>query len=199
MLANPTIVLASGNIGKIAEIQAMLPAYALRPQADFNVPECPEPACTFVENALLKARNAARHSGLPAIADDSGLAVDALGGAPGVWSARYAGEGASDQANVAKLLAALASVPPAQRTARFICVMVFVEHADDPCPVLAEGVWRGSIAEHAAGNQGFGYDPVFFVPEHGCTAAELASSIKNSLSHRGQAVRKLVDLLHKKY
>lgn len=193
--ASQHIVLASGNAGKIKEIQAMLAQHLIVPQSAFDVPECDESACTFVENALLKARNAALHCRLPAIADDSGLIVDALNGAPGVKSARYAGPGANDLDNLDKLLKALDGVPDAQRTARFICIMVFIEHADDPCPVIAEGIWEGKILDHAVGNNGFGYDPVFWVPDKQCASAELPADVKNSLSHRGQALRRITALI----
>lgn len=189
------IVLASGNAGKIKEIQAMLADTLIVPQSAFDVVECEETGCTFVENALLKARNAALQCNLPAVADDSGLIVDALGGAPGVMSARYAGWGASDQDNVDKLLQALAEVPDGQRGARFVCVMVFVKHAYDPCPVIAQGVWEGRILTQQAGENGFGYDPVFWVPDYHCTAAQLSAEVKNSLSHRGQAVQQLTALV----
>ncbi|MDO9103815.1 MAG: RdgB/HAM1 family non-canonical purine NTP pyrophosphatase [Methylovulum sp.] len=196
MLSVPQrIVLASGNPGKIKEIQALLAQYPIVPQSAFNVPECDETACTFVENALLKARNAALHCRLPAIADDSGLIVDALNGAPGVHSARYAGTGASDRDNLDKLLNALVGVPEAQRTARFVCVMAFIGHAGDPCPIITQGVWEGRILAHAAGNNGFGYDPVFWVPEQHCTSAELPAAVKNLLSHRGQALRQITALI----
>ncbi|MGZ8226562.1 MAG: RdgB/HAM1 family non-canonical purine NTP pyrophosphatase, partial [Methylococcaceae bacterium] len=185
------IVLASGNPGKIREIQAMLADHPIVPQSAFNVIDAEETGSTFVENAILKARNAALHCQLPAIADDSGLVVDALNGAPGVISARYAGVGASDQDNVDKLLRELEGVPAELRTARFICVMVFVEHANDPCPVIAQGVWEGRILDHAVGENGFGYDPVFWVPERNCASAELPPEVKNSLSHRGQALKTL--------
>jgi len=154
-----------------------------------------ETGATFVENAILKARNAALHCKLPAIADDSGLVVDALNGAPGVISARYAGVGASDQDNLNKLLQELEGVPEKLRTARFICVMVFMEHANDPCPVIAQGVWEGRILDHAVGENGFGYDPVFWVPERQCASAQLSAEVKNSLSHRGQALKKLTGLI----
>ncbi|MDD5579931.1 MAG: RdgB/HAM1 family non-canonical purine NTP pyrophosphatase [Methylobacter sp.] len=189
------IVLASGNLGKIKEIQALLTDYLLVPQSVFNVAEVEETGSTFVENAILKARNAALHCNLPAIADDSGLVVDALNGAPGVISARYAGIGSSDQQNLEKLLQELAGVPEQQRSARFICVMVFMKHADDPFPVIAQGVWEGRILDHASGTNGFGYDPVFWVPEQNCTSAELSAAAKNSLSHRGQALRLLTALI----
>lgn len=191
----PQIVLASGNTGKIREIQALLPEYAIVPQSAFNVSECAEPACTFIENALLKARNAASQCGLPAIADDSGLIVDALLGAPGVLSARFAGPAASDQDNIDKLLQELAGLPAAQRSARFVCVMVYVRHAQDPCPVIAQGIWEGQILDRQTGNNGFGYDPVFWLPDRQCTSAELTPESKNALSHRGQAVRQLAALL----
>lgn len=193
--ASQQIVLASGNPGKIKEIQAMLAQHLIVPQSAFNVPECDETACTFLENALLKARNAALHCRLPAIADDSGLIVDALNGAPGVLSARYAGIGAGDQDNLDKLLEALNGVPDAQRTARFICAMVFIGHAEDPCPVIAQGAWEGRLLGHAAGHHGFGYDPIFWLPDQQCTSAELSADVKNSLSHRGQALRHLTALI----
>lgn len=189
------IVLASGNAGKIREIQAILAGQVIVPQAAFNVAECPETGCTFVENALLKARNAALQSGLPAIADDSGLIVDALHGAPGVRSARYAGEAASDQDNAQKLLSALADVPDGQRTARFVCVLALLQHAEDPCPLIAQGVWEGHILRQPVGERGFGYDPVFWVAEQQCSSAQLPAELKNALSHRGQALRQLLALV----
>jgi len=189
------IVLASGNPGKIREIQAILADHPIVPQSAFNVIDAEETGATFVENAILKARNAALHCQLPAIADDSGLVVDALNGAPGVISARYAGVGASDLDNLNKLLRELEGVPDELRTARFICVLVFMEHAQDPCPVIAQGVWEGRILDHAVGANGFGYDPVFWVPEQGCASAELSAAVKNSLSHRGQALKTLTALI----
>lgn len=189
------IVLASGNPGKIREIQAILADHPIVPQSAFNVIDAEETGSTFVENAILKARNAALHCNLPAIADDSGLVVDALSGAPGVISARYAGVGASDLDNLNKLLRELEGVPDEQRTARFICVMVFMEHANDPCPVIAQGVWEGRILDHAVGENGFGYDPVFWVPEQNCASAELPADVKNSLSHRGKALKTLTALI----
>ncbi|MEN8259031.1 MAG: RdgB/HAM1 family non-canonical purine NTP pyrophosphatase [Pseudomonadota bacterium] len=189
------IVLASENPGKIDEIQAILKDHAIVPQSDFNVPEAQETGLTFVENAIIKARNAARFSGLPAIADDSGLAVDALDGAPGIYSARYAGPGSSDRANLEKLLAMLADVPDDQREGRFICVIVFMRHENDPCPVIAQGVWEGRILREARGTNGFGYDPVFFAPEQGCASAELPPKLKNRLSHRAKALCALTDQL----
>ena len=189
------IVLASGNAGKIKEIQAMLTGHPIVPQSLFNVEEAEETGTTFVEHAIIKARNAALHCKLPAIADDSGLVVDALNGAPGVYSARYAGVGASDGDNNQKLLQALEAVPEAERTARFICVMVFMEHADDPLPLIAQGVWEGRILTQATGSNGFGYDPLFFVPGYHCASAELSPEIKNSLSHRGRALKQLTDAI----
>jgi len=189
------IVLASSNPGKIREIQALLAAHPIVAQSEFNVLDAEETGSTFVENAILKARNAALHCQLPAIADDSGLVVDALNGAPGVISARYAGIGASDRDNVDKLLRELDGVPDAQRTARFICVVVFMTDAQDPCPVIAQGVWEGRILDHTVGENGFGYDPVFWLPSHDCTSAQLSAEVKNALSHRGQALKTLTALI----
>ena len=189
------IVLASGNLGKIKEIQAILANHLIVPQSSFNVLEAEETGSTFVENAIIKARNAALHCQLPAIADDSGLVVDALNGAPGIISARYAGVCASDQDNVVKLLQQLEGVPEAQRTARFICVMVFMTCPEDPFPVIAQSVWEGLILNAATGINGFGYDPVFWVPSHRCASAELSADVKNALSHRGQALRQLTNLI----
>jgi len=189
------IVLASGNPGKIREIQALLAEHPIIAQSLFNIAEAEETGSTFVENAIIKARNAALHCRLPAIADDSGLIVDALNGAPGVISARYAGQGANDLDNLNKLLDELEGVPDAQRSARFVCVMVFMEHADDPFPVIAQGVWEGRILTRSVGTNGFGYDPVFLVPEYGCSSAELPAAVKNSLSHRGQALKQLTALI----
>jgi XTP/dITP diphosphohydrolase len=187
------IVLASNNAGKVREINQLLQGTGIRvvPQGDFGVPEAEETGLTFVENAILKARNAAQHSGLPAIADDSGIEVDALHGAPGIHSARYAGPGSSDEDNLGKLLHALESVPEAERGARFQCVLVYLRHASDPTPLICQGTWEGRILEAPQGENGFGYDPVFYVPTHGCSAAELDPAIKNDLSHRGQALRRL--------
>jgi XTP/dITP diphosphohydrolase len=193
------IVLASSNPGKVREINQLLAGLGMqvRPQGEFGVVDAEETGLTFVENAILKARNAAQHTGLPAIADDSGLEVDALAGAPGIYSARFAGEGASDQANLEKLLVELKTVPDAQRTARFQCLMVFMRHADDPTPLICQGTWEGRILFAPRGDNGFGYDPVFHVPTHDCSSAELAAETKNSLSHRGQALRQLVAALGK--
>jgi XTP/dITP diphosphohydrolase len=191
------ILLASNNPAKVREIQAILAErdFHVVPQAELGIAEADETGLTFVENALLKARHAAYHSGLPAIADDSGLEVDILGNAPGVYSARYAGLGATDADNNAKLLEALLGVPLVQRTARFRCVMVYLRHAGDPSPLIAEGTWPGLILEEARGTAGFGYDPLFYVPERGCASAELDPEEKNRLSHRGQALCKLAAVL----
>lgn len=191
------IVLASRNAGKLAELQALLGplGYRLRTIAEFADDAAEEPAPSFVENAVLKARHAARRSGLPALADDSGLEVSALGGAPGVRSARYAGETARDADNNARLLQALQGVPDAQRGARYFCALAWLRHADDPVPVIAQGQWRGRIADAPRGDRGFGYDPLFWVETHGCTAAELAPALKNRLSHRARAAAALLQAL----
>ena len=193
------IVLASSNPGKVREINQLLAGLELqvRPQSEYGVIDAEETGLTFVENAILKARNAAQRTGMPAIADDSGLVVDALAGAPGIYSARFAGEGASDQENLEKLLVELKAVPAEQRTARFQCLMVFMRHASDPTPLICQGTWEGRILFAARGDNGFGYDPVFHVPTHDCSSAELPAEIKNSLSHRGQALRQLVAALGK--
>lgn len=187
------IVLASGNAGKLKEFSRLFAEHHIEvlPQSQFNTPECPEPYFTFVENALAKARHAAKHSGLPALADDSGICANALGGAPGVFSARYAGEHPkSDAANNAKLSAELAD--QTDKSCYYVCVLVFVRHEHDPQPIIAEGIWKGQWQAEAAGENGFGYDPHFFLAEHGCTAAELTPDIKNRESHRGQALRELL-------
>ncbi len=189
------IILASGNAGKIREIQAILKGHPVIPQAEFNVEEAEETGSTFVENAIIKARNAAIHCNSAAIADDSGLVVDALNGAPGVISARYSGAGASDQENLLKLLTQLEGVPTDQRTARFVCVIVLIRHADDPLPIIAQGTWEGSILTESRGQNGFGYDPVFWVPTHQLASAELAPEEKNAISHRGQALTQLTQLI----
>ncbi len=188
------IVVATGNAGKLREINQVLAPFAMQAigQTALNVPEVAETGLTFVENAILKARNAAQATGKPALADDSGLEVDALNGAPGIYSARYAGPNASDADNVNKLLQALAEYPAAKRKARFQCVMVYLRHASDPTPLICQGTWEGRITLTPAGDNGFGYDPVFWVPQHHCTAAQLTPTIKNSLSHRGQALQKLL-------
>lgn len=189
------IVLASGNAGKIREIQAILKSHPIVPQVKFQVEEAEETGTTFIENAIIKARNASVQCKLPVIADDSGLVVDALGGEPGVISARYAGPSASDQENLEKLLSEMQGIPFDQRSARFVCVIVFMEHALDPCPLIAQGVWEGKILETAKGVNGFGYDPVFWVPEYQCSSAELDPDLKNRLSHRGTALRVLTELM----
>lgn len=192
-----TLVLASNNAGKVREINQLLDGTGIRvvAQGDLGVPEAEETGLSFVENAILKARNAARYSGLPAIADDSGIEVDALHGAPGIHSARYAGPGASDADNLTKLLHALVGVPEVQRGARFQCVLVYLRHAADPTPLICQGTWEGRILESPRGENGFGYDPIFLVPTHGCSAAELEPVVKNALSHRGQALHKLRERL----
>jgi len=191
------IVLASSNKGKVREINQLLAGLGVvvRPQGEFDVIDAEETGLTFVENAILKARNAAQHTGLPAIADDSGLEVDALDGAPGIYSARFAGTGASDQANLEKLLDALRDTPEEKRTARFQCLMVYMRHAEDPTPLICQGSWEGRILTASQGNNGFGYDPIFYVPTHDCSSAELPAETKNQLSHRGQALRKLLAAL----
>ncbi|KSW24612.1 MULTISPECIES: RdgB/HAM1 family non-canonical purine NTP pyrophosphatase [Pseudomonas] len=188
MIKLDQLVLASHNAGKLKELQAMLGAHVkVRSIGEFSDVEPEETGLSFVENAILKARNAARISGLPALADDSGLAVDYLGGAPGIYSARYA-DGKGDAANNAKLLDALREVPDEQRGAQFVSVLALVRHADDPLPILCEGIWEGSILHEARGEHGFGYDPLFWVPESGCSSAELPPEQKNRLSHRARAM-----------
>ena len=187
------IVLASGNAGKLNEFSRLFAALNIEilPQSQFNTPECPEPYHTFVENALAKARHAAKYSGLPALADDSGICTNALNGAPGIFSARYAGESPkSDAANNAKLSADLADKD--DKSCYYVCVLVLVRHENDPQPIIAEGIWRGQWQAEAAGTNGFGYDPHFYLAEHGCTAAELDPEIKNAESHRAQALRELL-------
>lgn len=186
------IVIATGNQGKLREISQLLTNFdcEICSQADFDTPEAIEDGLSFVENSLIKARNAAQHTRLAAIADDSGIVVDALNGQPGIYSARYAGENCSDTDNVEKLLRALKNKP--QRAARFFCAMTFVRHADDPTPVIATASWEGVITEESFGAGGFGYDPVFQPRGHNCTAAELDKSEKNAISHRGQALQKLL-------
>ena len=191
------IVLASSNPGKVREINRLLANLELHahPQSEYGVVDAEETGLTFVENAIIKARNAASHTGLPAIADDSGIEVDALNGAPGIHSARFAGPGASDRANLEKLLDELREVPETERSARFQCLIVYLRHANDPTPIICQGTWEGSILLEPRGENGFGYDPVFYVPTHGCSSAELAADVKNSLSHRGQALRQLATSL----
>ena len=193
------VVLASGNAGKLKELRELLAPLGIElvSQGKLGLDGPPETACTFVENAIAKARHASAGSGLPAIADDSGLAVDALGGAPGVHSARYAGPVRDDGANNRKLIAALAGI--ADRRARFCCAMVYVHEPSDPVPVIATGEWQGAIIDEARGENGFGYDPHFLVPKLGRTSAELGPKLKNSLSHRGQAARALLTALRRRH
>lgn len=193
----PKVVLASGNRGKLRELNQMLAGLGMQavPQSDFALPEVEETGLTFVENAILKARHAAERTGLPAIADDSGLEVDALNGAPGIYSARYAGPQASDAENLQKLLRDLQGVPQVERTARFQCLLVYLRHALDPTPLICQGSWEGRILTAPCGENGFGYDPVFYVPGADCAAAELSPQSKNKLSHRGQALAKLLAAL----
>lgn len=187
------IVLATGNQGKVREMADLLSEFGFDvvAQSDYAVSEVAETGTTFIENAILKARHAAKETGLAAIADDSGLEVDYLQGAPGIYSARYAGEGASDQQNLEKLLAAMENVPEAQRTARFHCVLVLMRHHQDPTPIVCHGVWEGRILTEPQGEHGFGYDPIFFVPEDQCASAQLEPARKKQLSHRGKALKQL--------
>ncbi len=189
------LLLASGNKGKVNELQEILTPFGFNvvPQKHYNVEEVPETGTTFVENAIIKARHAAKVTGLPCIADDSGLEVAALNGAPGIYSSRFAGPDATDGTNIDKLLSALEGKPTEERKARFVCVIVFMRHADDPCPIICEGYWDGVIAERRSGDSGFGYDPVFFQPELNKTAAQLTPTEKHARSHRGQALRQLVE------
>ncbi|APX94823.1 non-canonical purine NTP pyrophosphatase, RdgB/HAM1 family [Halomonas sp. 1513] len=191
------IVLASGNAGKIKEFNQLLSplGYEVKAQSAYGVVEVEETGLTFVENALLKAREASRVSGLPALADDSGLEVDALHGAPGIYSARYAGEPKSDSANNRKLLEQLLEVPEGDRTARYWCVLVYLRHADDPVPLIVQQHWEGEILAHPRGEGGFGYDPLFWIPEAGMSVAELSAEEKNRLSHRGRAMQALLSQL----
>ena len=188
------VVLATGNAAKVRELAGRLQGFGLDvlPQSQFAVPEVEETGLTFVENALIKARAAALASGLPAIADDSGLRVDALQGAPGVRSARYAGDQVSDEDNWRKLLLEMATVPDSRRSAMFCCVLVYLRFPEDPLPLIVQGAWRGCIVRESNGDGGFGYDPVFFIPECGCTAAQLSPDMKSRLSHRGKALDRLV-------
>ncbi len=191
------IVLASNNAGKVREINQLLASERIEvvPQRDFNIPDAIEDGLSFVENAIKKARHASSLSGLPAIADDSGIEVDALNGAPGIYSARFAGADASDEENLQKLLERMADVPEAKRGARFQCLMVYMRHAEDPTPLICQGTWEGRILYEPRGENGFGYDPIFYVPSHDCSSAELPAEVKNSLSHRGQALQKLLQAL----
>ena len=183
------IILASNNKGKIREFNTMLDGlYEVISMSDRQVEEVPETGLTFVENALIKARNASEQSGLPALADDSGIVVDTLGGEPGIYSARYAGNHGDDEANTQKLLDEMQGVADGDRSARFWCAIVFVEHANDPTPIIIQRGWEGEILRKKVGENGFGYDPIFYVPTHSCASAELAPEIKNTLSHRGRAL-----------
>ena len=192
---NQIVVLASGNAGKLRELNKVLAPLdvSLQPQAQFNVPDAEETGLSFVENAIIKARAAAQHTGLPAIADDSGIEVDHLNGAPGIYSARYSGAG--DEANNVLLLQELGEIPEEQRSARFQCVLVYMRHALDPVPLICQGSWEGFILSEPRGENGFGYDPLFYLPDYQCSSAQLAPGIKNRISHRAKASRLLFDAL----
>lgn len=198
-MSNPddkqVVVLASGNAGKLRELDKVLAPLdvSLQPQARFNVPDAEETGLSFVENAIIKARAAAQHTGLPAIADDSGIEVDHLNGAPGIYSARYSGAG--DEANNVLLLQELGEIPEEQRSARFQCVLVYMRHALDPVPLICQGSWEGFILSKPRGENGFGYDPLFYLPDYQCSSAQLDPSIKNRISHRAKASRLLFDAL----
>lgn len=195
MTASPrNLVLASGNAGKLRELNALLETlgWNVMPQSDWGIPEAVENGLSFVENAMIKARHASEHTDLPALGDDSGLMVDALDGAPGIFSARYAGTDANDRANIQKLLQELEGLEEQARQAHFYCAMVLVRHSKDPAPLIATGKWNGRILEIPVGAGGFGYDPVFWVPTHNCSSAELPATVKNSISHRGQALAALM-------
>ncbi|MEL0635176.1 RdgB/HAM1 family non-canonical purine NTP pyrophosphatase [Marinomonas sp. TI.3.20] len=189
-----TIVLASNNAGKITEFNALLSGlgFDVKPQDDFDVPEADETGLTFIENAILKARNACAHTGLPALADDSGIEVDFLNGAPGIYSARFAGDHGNNAANNTLLLKKLEGVDEQKRTARFHCVLAYLRHKDDPIPLVFHGVWEGRILTSTEGLEGFGYDPLFYVPECGCSAASLPKEVKNQISHRAKALKQLL-------
>ena len=191
------LVVASSNPGKLQELLRLFDGldYELYPQSELNVPDVAETGTTFVENAIIKARNAAQHTGFAALADDSGIEVDALNGAPGVYSARFSGADASDEANNALLVEKLRAVPEQQRSARYRAVIVFMRNAADPSPIICEGSWEGQILLEPRGQGGFGYDPYFYLPEHGCTSAELSAEQKNQQSHRGKALRELLGKL----
>lgn len=190
------IVLATGNAGKIAELKTLLTAYECLPQSAYDIGSIDETGLSFVENALLKARHASRLSGLPALADDSGLVVEALNGAPGIYSSRFAGETATDADNIALLLDKLSHIPANQRQAFFYCALVIVRHAADPMPIIACGSIEGVIAQTPSGQHGFGYDPVFYLPAYQCTMAECPASLKNTISHRAQALSQLQQQLN---
>lgn len=189
------IVLASGNAGKVREINKLFAGYGIEvvPQSEFNVLEVPETGTTFVENAIIKARHAAKCTGLPAISDDSGIEVDALNARPGVYSARYAGEGASDLDNNNKMLGELKGITETERTARYWCVLVFLRHENDPVPIITQASWEGRILEAPRGDGGFGYDPIFYVPTHDCSSGELALEEKNKISHRALALQAMLE------
>ncbi|MCO6557453.1 MAG: XTP/dITP diphosphatase [Gilliamella sp.] len=189
------IVLATNNQGKVNELQTLLAnaGFDIIAQSQFNIPDADETGLTFIENALLKARHTAKLTGLSAIADDSGLAVDALNGQPGIYSARYAGEHGNDKSNNQKLLKALQNIPKEKRTAYFYCALVFMRHENDPTPIICLGKWDGLILNEEQGDGGFGYDPLFYVPELGCTAAQLTKEQKSQISHRGQALKQLIE------
>lgn len=192
-------VLATGNQGKVKEMSELLNSFSIEvlPQSQFNVPDVPETGTTFVENAIIKARHASKLTGLPAIADDSGLEVDFLNGQPGIYSARFAGENATDQDNIDKLLTKLEGINPEQRKARFQCVLVYMRHALDPTPIICQGTWEGTITESQDGQNGFGYDPLFWIESEQSTSAQLSKQRKSELSHRGNALSQLVALLEK--
>ncbi|MBU0744747.1 MAG: RdgB/HAM1 family non-canonical purine NTP pyrophosphatase [Gammaproteobacteria bacterium] len=196
-----TIIIASDNVKKVQELQSILGESNISTvlQSQFNIASVAETGLTFVENAILKARNASEHSKIPAIADDSGLEVDALSRRPGIYSARFAGPNAKDSDNIAKLLLELREIPEIERTARFQCVMVFLRDKDDPTPIICQGTWKGRITLASDGENGFGYDPIFWVPDYNCTAAQLSSEEKNKISHRAQALRALVIALKKEF
>ena len=191
------IVIASNNDGKLKEIKALLSVLDISvvPQSHFDISDAEEVGLSFVENAIIKARHAASIAKLPTIADDSGIEVDALNGAPGIYSARFAGAGASDTENLQLLLEKLRQSQVQRASARFQCVMVYLRHAGDPSPVIAQGTWQGHIVDEPKGKNGFGYDPIFYVPDHACTSAELPAKVKNTISHRGQALRLLLQKL----
>ena len=191
------LVLATGNQGKVKEMSNLLADFGFDvvAQSDYNVSSVAETGTTFIENAIIKARHAAKETGLPAIADDSGLEVDYLNGAPGIYSARFAGEDASDADNIDKLLAEMKDIPAEQRTARFHCVLVMMRHENDPTPLVCHGSWEGSILTERHGENGFGYDPVFWVPEDQCASAQLPPARKKQLSHRGKALQQLFSAL----
>jgi XTP/dITP diphosphohydrolase len=198
------IILASGNAGKLKEFSALLCGLDMDviPQSDFNVSEAEETGLTFVENAIIKARHACLHTGLPAIADDSGIEVDALNGAPGIYSARYSGVGASNQQNLEALLSALKDTPEPQRTARYQCVIVYLRHAEDPTPIICQASWEGKILIAPIGDDGFGYDPIFWVEKSNCSAAQLTAQQKHAISHRGKATQQFLNqfqLQHPKF